>query len=89
MPRPDTSFEHSMRRSLKAFLRHRSKDQPTKTRCTRCGSICMQLPTQFWLYGDEETFSIPLSFCPRCNPELLSQAALVIDRVRKDKRLFE
>jgi hypothetical protein len=64
----------NQRHSLKAFLRLRGTDQRT-THCTDCGSICMQLPAQFWLEGDEETFDIGLPFCPVCNPELLSPSA--------------
>jgi hypothetical protein len=67
--------KRNLLRSLKAFLRLRSKERPRTTHCTDCGSVCMNLPAQFWLYGEEEQFSIPLPFCPQCHPEFLSQLA--------------
>lgn len=66
-------LDPNVRASIKEFLKLQSKIQPTPRHCKECGAACMQLATQFWLDGDEETFKIWLPFCPRCNPELLSR----------------
>ena len=75
MPQLAPNPKRKLLRSLKAFLRLQSKDRPRATRCADCGSICQHLPARFWLDGDDEMFTIPLPFCPQCNPELLSQLA--------------
>jgi hypothetical protein len=69
--------KRTLRRSLKAFLHLRSKAHPATKYCADCGTVCTHLVAQFWLDGDAEAFSIPLPFCPRCNPELLSRAPAV------------
>lgn len=74
MPHCIKRDEWRIRGSLKQFLNLQSKTKPSTKYCTHCGSVCMYLPTKFWLEGDEETFTIWLTFCPQCNPELLSRA---------------
>lgn len=76
MPHPVNRDEQSLRRSLKRLLR--SKPQPSMEYCANCGSVCEHLPAQFWLYGEDEAFSIGLPFCPHCNPELFSRVPPVV-----------
>ena len=67
----------SLRGSLKRFLDRQSKMERRTEYCTRCGSVCMYLPTQIWLDGDEDTFSLGLPFCPHCNPELIARKPMI------------
>ena len=73
MPQLINRDQRSLRGSLRQFLNLQSKTEPGTKYCTGCGSVCMYLPTEFWLDSDEETFSIRLPFCPHCNPDLLSR----------------
>jgi hypothetical protein len=65
--------DQELRGFLKQFLDLKSKAKPSAKDCARCGSSYEHFLTQFWLDGDDQTFSIWLPFCPRCNPELLSR----------------
>lgn len=73
MPQLTNQYDASLRDSLKLFLSFQSKLQPSTKYCTECGALCSYLPTEFWLEGDEEIFTIWLTFCAQCNPELLSR----------------
>ena len=61
--------------SIKEFLDLQSKAPPATACCAQCGSVCIHLPTLFWLAGDEDSFCIPLPFCLRCNPQVFSGVA--------------
>jgi len=67
--------ERSLRCSIKEFLDLQSKAPPVTACCAQCGSLCVHLPTLFWLDGDEDSFCIPLPFCLRCNPQVFSGVA--------------
>lgn len=76
MPELSRKDDESLSDSLKQFLDIQSKAQRRTIYCAGCGSVCMHLSAEFWLDGDEETFSIGLPFCPHCNPELLTRAPM-------------
>lgn len=74
---PDVSKDQgNLRRSLREFLR-RESTEPTIAHCPHCGCICMLIPAQFQLDGDEESFSIGLPLCSQCNPEFFARVPAV------------
>ena len=77
MPQLFDKDDRSLIDSLKQFLSVQSKAQPSLQYCGSCGSVCMHLPTNFWLEGDEQPFTIWLPFCPDCNPELFARMPAV------------
>lgn len=77
MPQLSNEDDRNLRDSLRRFLNLQSKTQTGTQLCGYCGSVCTDLPTNVWIEGDEEAFTIWLPFCPDCNPELFARIPTV------------
>lgn len=56
--------------SIRDFFQN-ARSTPKKRECHRCGSRMQFLDRDFWLYGTDMKWKIPVRFCPACDSELL------------------
>jgi len=56
--------------SLKELLEDLSNASAKNSYCPHCGSLHVNIDTQFWLEGSEQFWIIALPYCQYCNPEI-------------------
>jgi hypothetical protein len=73
MKKSPNAVQSFLRASLRQFFRAKGKALPPTEYCPDCGSLLVNIVSQFWLEGDDESWNIPLPYCLHCLPELATR----------------
>ncbi len=60
--------------SIRDFFDNAESTRQKQHECHRCGSCMQFLDRDFWLYGTEIKWKIPVQICPACDSDLLVSA---------------
>ena len=55
--------------SFKDFFDRKSTIPAEPTQCELCGSTMEYFDTQFWFFESQKEWTIPLPYCPLCDPQ--------------------
>ena len=51
---------------------------PRRLYCSDCGSALLHLEAQFWLFGSEQAWNIPIPYCSNCDPAIAEHKGFII-----------
>jgi hypothetical protein len=57
-----------MGRSFLEFLIEQSNRVRRERLCSQCGELVVLKEATFWIYGEDEAWTIPIPICPSCEP---------------------
>ena len=72
--REKTEAKARIVQSIRDFFQIARSTRQKQQECHHCGSRMQFLDRDFWLYGTEIKWKIPVQFCPACDSELLVSA---------------
>ncbi len=60
-------------------IQAQSQQSKKKQHCSTYGSVLGWIDGCFWLFSQDGQWTVPMSFCPLCEPELPASLASVLD----------